>query len=110
MKSNNLSSIGGMFEGMMRRHGISRQILAANLLKRGEEELALLLPPEMLTDVRPLSFKEGLLILACRHHAALYDAEGLGSALGRKLEEHFPNISIRVEAKLKPEAFREDYS
>jgi hypothetical protein len=107
MKKNSLSSVGSMMDGLLSRHGIGKQVLSANIVTSADRYLQSVLPEEMKGDVRALSFKDGVLTLACRHSAALYDAEGFAHALQRKLEEEFPSQTPKIEPKLRPDAFQE---
>ncbi len=108
MKKNSLFSVGSMVDSVLSRHGIGKQVLSASVVTTAERILVSLLAPEMKDDVRALSFKDNVLTLACRHSAALYDAESFAAKLGRSLEENFPSLSIKVEAKLRPDAFPEE--
>jgi hypothetical protein len=108
MKKSSLYSVGSMVDGVLSRHGIGKQVLSASVVTTAERTLSSLLAPQIKEDVRALSFRENTLTLACRHSAALYDAEGFAAKLGRSLEESFPSLSIKVEAKLRPDAFPEE--
>lgn len=105
MKKNPLSSIGGMLDGVLARHGIAKQVLATQVVMSANELLKELLSQTAKNDIKALSLKDGILTLACKHTVALYDAEGVGPTLSRRLEEIHPSVSLKVVARLRPEAF-----
>lgn len=104
-KKTSLYSVGSMLDGILARHGIAKQVMASRVVSRGNEILHTLLPPQMLGDIKVLSYQNGILTLACRHAAAVYDGGGLGEALSRSLEAEFPALTIKAEARLRPDAF-----
>lgn len=106
-KKSSLSSVGSMIDSVLARHGIAKQVLASQVVIRGNELLDELLREETRGDMKVLSYKEGIMTLACRHGAALYDAEGLCVTLKRAVEADLPSVTVTVEAKLRPDAFRE---
>lgn len=98
-----------MMESVMARHGIGKQVLSAQVVRRANTMLGELITPEMLGDIRVLSLKDGVLTLACRNNVAMYDAENIGKKIARALEEEFPSLSLTAMARLRPEAFNEVY-
>ena len=107
MKKNSLHSFGSLADGLLARHKIGKQILSANVVAEAQGLLASFTSEETLPDVKAVSYKDGILLVGCRHSAALYDAEGFAPHLEKQLQEQFPSLSIKVEVRLRPEAFRE---
>lgn len=96
-----------MVDGILSRHGIARQVEAAQIIQTANDLLLEMLSETAKRDVRALSFKDGVLTLACKHTVATYDAEGVGPLLSRRLEECYPATSFNVITRLRPEAFNE---
>jgi hypothetical protein len=109
IKRSPLTSVSSMMESVMARHGIGKQVMSAQVVRRANMLLAETVPPEMLADIKVLSLKDGVITLACRNNVAMYDAEILGKKIARGLEEEFPSLSLTAIARLRPEAFNEVY-
>jgi hypothetical protein len=92
-------------DSILARHGIGKQVLAAQVVRKAQEELVGLIPPEFQRDMKILSFKEKEVTIACQNPTARYEADAVASQLARALEEDFPSLSIVCVAKLRPEAF-----
>jgi hypothetical protein len=102
-----MRNFGSLMDSVLARHKIGAQVLAAQVVRSANEKLAGLVTADALRDTKVLSMKEGLITIACRHPAAKYEAEAVAPKLCRALEESFPSLSLRCEAKLRPEAFEE---
>jgi hypothetical protein len=96
-----------MMDSVLARHKIGAQVLAAQVVRSANDKLALMISGDILRDIKVLSMKDGIITIACRHPAAKYEAEAVAPKLCRALEESFPSLSLKCEAKLRPEAFEE---
>lgn len=100
------SSLGGLLGGMLQRHGIGAQVLAARVVSKGNEILQSMLTPEQQQDMRVQSFASGQLTIACRNASAKFFLGQQIEVLGRKLEEEVPEISVReIRIELRPDVW-----
>ena len=103
-----ITSLKGMLDGALARHGIRRQVAAAMIVVKANEVLTAMLVRPLVDDVRALSFRDGHLVLACRHAAAAYDAHTIVDALAERLGESMPDANIlAIDVRVNPEPWRE---
>ena len=100
-----MKTFGSLTDSILARHGIGKQVLAAQVVRKANEKLLALIPAEYQRDMKVLSFKEKELTIACQNPTARYEADAIGPQLARSLEEDFPSLSLVCVAKLRPEAF-----
>lgn len=98
------SSLGGLLGGMLARHGIGAQVLAARVVLKANEVLDVMLNAEQRSDFKIVSFSGGVLVLICRNAGAKFFINPQTQALARKLEEALPEISVtEVRVELRPD-------
>ena len=95
MADKKLSSLGNLLGGALARHGIGERVVAAQIVSSTNELLKELLTRDQWGEVQAVSYRNSELLLACKTPTARYAAEGLAKALGRKLEEKYPNQTFR---------------
>ncbi len=101
--SKNASSIGGILNDAIGRHGIAGQIKAALAVKLANKILDDLIEPNLRNDFRAVSFVNDQLILLCRHAAASNYANSIRVQLQERLEKELPNINIaNIFCKVDP--------
>lgn len=100
------SSLGGLLGGMLQRHGIGAQVLAARVVLKGNEILKTMLTAEQQEDIKVQSFANGQLTVVCRNASAKFFFGQQVNALARKLEEEVPEISVReIRIELRPDVW-----
>lgn len=98
------SSLGGLLGGMLARHGIGGQVLAARVVLKGNEILQSMLTPEQQQDIKVQSFVSGQLTIVCRNASAKFFLGQQTDVLARRLEEAVPEISVReIRIELRPD-------
>ena len=100
-----MKTFSSLTDSILARHGIGKQVLAAQVVRKANEKLIALIPPEFQRDMKVLSFKEKEVTIACQNPTARYEADAVAPQLARALEEDFPSLSLVCVAKLRPEAF-----
>ncbi|MFA5946788.1 MAG: hypothetical protein WC813_02075 [Patescibacteria group bacterium] len=100
-----MKTFGSLTDSILARHGIGKQVLAAQVVRKAQEKLVALIPPEFQRDMKILSFKDKEVTIACQNPTARYEADTVAPQVARLLEEDFPQLSIICVAKLRPEAF-----
>ncbi len=100
-----MRTFGSLTDSVLARHGIGKQVLAAQVVRKGNEKLLALIPQEIQRDIKVLSYKDNELTIACQNPTARYEADAVAPKLARALEEDFPSLSLVCVAKLRPEAF-----
>ncbi|MCH8049363.1 hypothetical protein IH979_01485 [Patescibacteria group bacterium] len=90
----------------LKRHGIERQVTAARIVKRANELLEMALDNHVRKDVKIISFIQEELFAACRHPAALRQANRSTVDLKAQLEVDFPEQTIRrIVCRLDPDSW-----
>ncbi len=106
----NLSSLGNLLEGALSRHGIGIQVVSAQIVSRANDLLHELLPEHARADVRTESYRTNELVIACKNAPARYATEKIEEHLTRRLEEHFPRLTLKsVVYRLKPHVFEDGW-
>jgi len=103
--------ISGLMSSVLARHNIGRQVNAAMIVQTADQILVSIVEEHMLPDVKVLSFKEGSLIVACRHPAAVHAMQSYCNTLKARIEEAMPAATIAVvQTRMHPEAWSEIYN
>lgn len=102
-----MKTFGSLTDSILARHGIGKQVLAAQVVRKAQEKLCAMIPSEFQRDMKVLSFKDKEITIACQNPTARYEADAVAPELARSLEEDFPQLSLTCVAKLRPEAFME---
>lgn len=102
-----MKTFGSLTDSILARHGIGKQVLAAQVVRKAQEKLCAMIPAEFQRDMKVLSFKDKEITIACQNPTARYEADAVAPELARSLEEDFPQLSLTCVAKLRPEAFME---
>ncbi len=98
------SSLGGLLGGMLARHGIGAQVLAARAVLRGNEILDSMVSTEQRQDFKVLSFNNNELTVICRNSSAKFFLNPQTNNLARRLEQELPEISVvNVKLELRPD-------
>lgn len=95
MRDYKLSALGNLLGGALSRHGIADRVVAAQIVASANELLTTMFTPLQRAEIQAISYKASELVLACKTPTARYAAEGMARALGRKLEEHYPDQTFR---------------
>ncbi len=100
--------VHNLLASFTKRHGITKKLLAHDILAGATAELGLLLGGTPLErDVLVVSYAEGLLTFACKHPAARFDMEAFAPALCKRLEERFPAQTFTSRCVVRPEAWKQ---
>lgn len=104
------SGVGDLMTSAISRHNIGRQIISAMIVEKGNEILRNMLDMHMKADVKVLSYKQGQLIIACRHPAAVHAMQEYCTRLKERVEEALPTANIAsVVCRTHPEVWTEQY-
>ena len=102
--------MGGLMQSALARHNIGRQVTAAMIVTTADDLLHNMIDMHMKPDVKVLSYKQGQLIVACRHPAAVDAMQTFCPVLKLRVEEAIPTAHlVSVFARMQPEAWSEVY-
>lgn len=90
----NPTGIGNLLGGVLKRHGIEKQVTAAMIVDFAREQLNERLAKNLQPDIQITSYQHGELIIDCRHPAAVREAQNLVPDLQAKLQRQFPTITV----------------
>jgi|GEM_PF-4363973 hypothetical protein len=76
------------------RHGITKQVQSANIVKNGNCLLYKMLDNEYRNDIRILSYSNSILTIVCRHSSSAHLANSIRAQIQKGIEESVPNASI----------------
>jgi hypothetical protein len=76
------------------RHGITKQVQSANIVKHGNCLLYKILDDEYKNDIRILSYSNSILTIVCRHGSSAHLANSIRAQIQKGIEESVPSASI----------------
>lgn len=88
------TGLDSILSSALKRHGINRQVTAAMIVVKANELIDSQLDDHLKRDVKVISFAKNVILVACRHPAAVYEAQGFGEVIKKNIEEEFPSITI----------------
>lgn len=105
----NAIPIGELLGRAMKRAGIEREVTLAQLLEAANDAVAKVLPPGRSADARAVSLRDGLLLVACRHTAAVQAVSRAANEVLAALKRAAPRADIRrLVTRLEPTITRAD--
>lgn len=88
------AKIDNMMSYALNRHGIKKQVTAAMITVRVNELIKEFLAPHISKDVHAISYAKEVILVACRHPAAVYEAQAIHDPVKKTIEAEFPKITI----------------
>lgn len=103
MALNNLTSL---LSGALARKGLGKQLQAYEIVKNTEEILKGFLGTAEQGDIKAISYKGGVVTVACRHPIARHMFMGLIEPIETKMREE--GITARLSPQIRPDVWRDE--
>lgn len=91
----NPKQINNLLQSAMARHGIGKQVQAAQVVTVAQALLSKLIQGPAAGECKVTSYRDEELVVDCKNAAAAYDIQGLEAAMISQLSQAFPNLTIR---------------
>ncbi len=101
-------ALPSLLSSFSKRHHIGAQLTASRVIAEANRlfvEIAADTP--LVNDVRIVSYKDGTLLFACRHAAAMYAMQKTAHDVARALECAFPALTVHPQCQLRTEIWKE---